>query len=240
MKKVLIVEDNELHRATLIKLLKQIDCTVEIYDTDNVQEAYRIAMEHIINLFLVDIILDVTLPGDVSGIKFAENIRKVSKYLFTPLIFITSLEDPQLYAFREIHCHGYIEKPFDPLEVKRLIKESFNFPELRDNNKNIFFRKEGIVYAVKVKEIIYIENTRRKLVIHSMNETITASYKTCEDILKELDSPDFIQCSRYTIVNRNYIETIDYVNRYIKLKGGRGDLDIGVTMKKRFRDGLGD
>ena len=37
--------------------------------------------------------------ADVSGIEFAQKIRTIEKYAFTPIIFTTSLEDPKLYAF---------------------------------------------------------------------------------------------------------------------------------------------
>lgn len=240
MKKVLIVEDKEIHRITLKRVLEGIDENFQIYVAGTLEEAYKLSIENTINLFLVDIILDTTARGDVSGLKFAESIRAMSQYSFTPLIFITSLEDPQLHAYRELNCLGYIEKPFDPVEVKNLIEKAFKFPEIKQKDKTVFFRKEGIVYSVKAKDIIYIESSRRKLVVHTTKEVLTVPYKTCSQILEELESDDFIQCSRYTIINKNYVESIDYVNRFIKLEGEERDIEIGISMKKKVKDELGD
>ena len=55
-----------------------------------------------------------------------------------------------------------------------------------------------------------------------------------------MESDDFIQCSGYTIINKNYVESIDYVNRFIKLEGEERDIEIGISMKKKVRDELGD
>lgn len=240
MKNVLIVEDKDTHRKTLSVLLRNLRCNIQIYEAGNIEEAYSIAMENNINLFLIDIILDVEGFGDVSGLRFAENIRNVSKYSFTPLIFITSLEDPQLYAYREIHCFGYIEKPFEPLEVERLVRKALEFPEVKDEDTNIYFRKEGIVYSVKRKDIIYIEVSKRKLVIHTTKEELTMSYKSCEQLLRELASDDFLQCSRYVIINKNFVQSVDYINRYIKLHGVERVVEIGTSMKKRVKNEFGD
>ena len=59
-------------------------------------------------------------------------------------------------------------------------------------------------------------------------------YKPNRKILEELASDKFIQCSRYHIVNRDYIDRIDTVNRYIRLKGLKTQIEIGNSYKKSF------
>ena len=94
------------------------------------------------------------------------------------------------------------------------------------------------MYAVNTRDIVYIENSRRKLLIHTTKEKFAVPYKTCKQMLEELELNNFLQCNRYTIINKDYIEMIDYVNRYIKLKGVDTLVDIGAAMKKRLMDGL--
>ena len=53
-------------------------------------------------------------------------------------------------------------------------------------------------------------------------------------LLEELDSDRFRQCSRYSIINMDYIDKIDTVNRYIKLRGIKEQIEIGQSYKKRF------
>ena len=59
-------------------------------------------------------------------------------------------------------------------------------------------------------------------------------YKPNYKILEELASDKFIQCSRYHIINYDYIDKIDTVNRYILLKGVKTPIEIGNSFKKKF------
>ncbi|MFQ9514275.1 MAG: LytR/AlgR family response regulator transcription factor [Eubacterium sp.] len=233
MKRVLILEDKEIHRMTLIKMLKEIDESLEVYDAGTVAEAYKISMENMINLFLVDIIIEPEVRGDVSGLKFVEAIRKIPYYSFAPIIFITSLEDPEMCAYRELHCYGYIEKPFDKEEVKSLIYQALKFPQKDNNSINVYFRKDGVVYAIKKEEIIYIEISRKEILIHTEKENIKMPYMPVKQLLKELNSENFIQCNRGCIINKTFVEYIDYVNRYIKICDREEYVEIGRTMKEK-------
>lgn len=240
MKKVLILEDKEIHRKTLTKILEEINAPLQIYSAETVAEAYQISMEHTINLFLVDIILDTEIRGDVSGLKFVESIRKIPQYSFTPIIFTTSLEDPELHAYKDLHCYGYIEKPFDKEVVKNLIKETLNFPETGKSDENVYFRNDGIVYSIKAEDIVYIEVSRKEIIIHTTKEDMTMSYMPVNQILDKLDSSNFIQCNRGCIINKKHVEYMDYVNRYIKLRGVDNYVEIGRAMKARLLDEFRD
>lgn len=240
MQKILIVEDNEAHMDALRKIAEDLHRDVQIYCADNAGDAYRIALEQHIHLFLIDIILYASKSGDVSGLNFAKEVRGISKYKFTPMIFITSLEDPQLYAYSQLHCFGYIEKPFSIRQVQNTILSALEFPVAKEEDCHVYFRKEGIVYSVCLKDIVYIEISRRKIIIHCKGDSLEIPYITCDEILKELDSDLFIQCSRYCIVNKNYIEQIDYPNRFLKLRYVEEPIEIGVVMKKAFKSRFGN
>lgn len=234
-RKILIIEDNCIHLDALCKLVDQINQDICIYAAGKLSEAFEIAMEQHIHLFLVDIILNTSSPGDVSGLDFVREIRDIKKYQYTPVIFITSLEDPKLYSYSQLHCYGYIEKPFDSEQVKKIVSEALNFPQKSDQERFVYFRKDGIIYSVCVDEIIFVESSRRKVVIHCLNDKLEIPYVTCEELLKQLDSDLFIQCSRYCIVNIKYIDQIDYANRFIRMMYTDDVIEIGITMKKEFR-----
>lgn len=236
---VLIIEDKKSHMDALSHLLAELNREITVFQAFDIEKAYRISMEQHIHLFLVDIVLCPERPGDVMGLRFAQEIREVKKYMFTPLIFITSLEDPKLYSYSQLHCFEYIEKPFHAEKVKRTIAKALEFPITEDEERYVYFRKDGIVYSKSIKEIIYIENSRRKVSIHCENDVLEIPYKTCNEILAEIDSDQFIRCSRYTIVNKQYIERIDYTNRYIKLRNVEEPIEIGAILKKSFKDSMG-
>lgn len=237
--KILILEDNYVHMQALTDIIRSLHSDLQVYCASDVKTAYQLALENHIHLFLVDIILDIHKPGDVSGLDFAKAIRGVTKYKFTPLVFITSLEDPKLYSYSQLHCYGYIEKPFSVAQVRDTVLSALEYPVKEDDDKYVYFRKDGIVYSAHVKDIVFIESSRRKIRVHCINDELEIPYKTCEEMLKDLDSDSFIQCSRYSIINRRYIEQIDYTNRYIKLKYVDEQVEIGRIMQKEVKKRLG-
>lgn len=234
MKTILILEDNARELERLVKIVKRMDSEIVVECASDLKQAYHIAMNYPIDIFLVDIILEPRVSGDVSGVKFAENIRGMEKYRFTPIIFTTSLEDPNLYAYSDIHCYSYLEKPYDEEKVCTVIREALQVPTAESKSENIYYKSGGSLHKLCKDEIMYIENSRRGRIIHTIKESRIMPYKPCRDILAELDSDKFIQCSRYVIINKNYVDTVDIVNRYVSLKGLSESIEIGRAYKKSF------
>ena len=225
----------------LKKLVLEVDPSVKVYTASASGPAYEILMERTIDVFLVDIILDTSKPGDASGMRLVENVRKLEKYMFTPVVFITSLEDATKYAYTDLNCLGYIEKPFDPENVKRYVKKALSYATVREKEATLFFRKDGIIYPIKVREILYVESLNHKVYVHLKDEPVfVVAYKTCKELLEEADTDCLLQCSRSTIVNTNYVANIDPVRRYITMKRGGEKVEIGITYKKKVLREFGD
>ena len=227
MKTVLIVEDN-------VRSMEMLRTDVEIKTASSQEAAAILAMKYNIDLFMLDIILNASNPGDVSGMKFAEHIRTLKKYKYTPIIFITALEDPELHAYSDLHCYYYVEKPYDAEKVSSVISEALEFPAAHKEPQNVFFRKDGILYKKEISEILYIENSRAGQTVYCTNGNLKLPYKPNHKILEELASDKFVQCSRYHIINRDYIDKIDTVNRYIQLRNLKTSIEIGNSYKKKF------
>ena len=118
-KNILIVEDKEATLRMLEKLIREDVGGVAVFLARDYESALREAVLRNIDVFLIDIVLD-TAVTDASGMRFAKRVREDENYLFTPIIFITGLEDPRLYAYKELHSFGYIEKPFAKENVVEL------------------------------------------------------------------------------------------------------------------------
>ncbi len=237
MKKILILEDNISHMKGMVKMMEGIP-EVEIYEATNIKDAHELLLYNDFNLFLIDIILDSQKTGDVSGIEFVKMLRESKRYQFIPIIFITALKDPYLSTFREFHCYAYIEKPVKEEELLKTVKEALEYPEPNATPETVFFRKDGVLFSVKAKDITHITVGRKGVNVYTTKDCMKLSYKPISEILKELKSDTFIQCSRSTIVNRAYIENVDLSNRYLKLKNNDEIVEIGSVMKKYFRQGL--
>lgn len=237
MKKVLVLDDNPAMLEHISNIIYETDIKSEIYSFNNVKDAYKCALEKVIDLFIIDIILDISRPGDSSGLNFAENIRKVSHYGLAPIIFVTSLEDAKLYTYEKLHCYSFIEKPFDVTRLKALVEQCLRCPGYNNHAKTLYFRKDGIILAIECDDIVYAESTHHILVIHTKNnDMLSIPYITMKRFLSDVDSSYFIQCSRNTVINKDFVHNVDIPNRIIQMKDNLGRVEIGVMYKKQMKE----
>lgn len=115
-----------------------------------------------------------------------------------------------------------------------LQEEALQFEQHREDNKNIYFKKDGIFFAKKMQDIVYIKSSAGKMLVKTVRDSLEISYKSNSQVLRELDSENFIKCNRAVVVNKAFIASVDSTNRYITLKDGYGTLEIGTIMKKEF------
>lgn len=230
---VLIIEDDENQLKMLEQLVLSVNDEVEICKAQNEITAYNILMEKTIDVFMVDIILNAKKPGDTAGVRVVRKLRAVDKYLFTPVIFITSLEDPELHCYKELNCIGYIEKPYAPEQVTQLVKKALNYYTEREKKIVVTFRKEGILYPIALDDIVYVESMNHIMHIHRSNGSVLdIPYKTCGQFMSEADSDCLIQCSKKAVINKKFVECVDPVNRYVTFKNGLGTCEIGLMYKQ--------
>lgn len=240
-KKCLVIEDNSTQRKRIKQLLRETSGDVKIYDVDNLQDAYKIMLENQIDLFVVDIVLDTDRRGDLSGVKLVSILRSIPQYRFTPVIFITSLEDPKLYAYSSLHCFGYLEKPFNRGDAKKLFHNALGYIAPKFENDILCMRKDGVLYPFKIDRIVYIESRNRLIKIHwDDGSTEDMPYMTCQQLLEEANNSSLLQCSRGVIVNKDYVKVVDKLNHTLELKGFPERLEIGVAYVAQVLKELSD
>ncbi len=237
MKKILVLEDNPLMLEYLSNIIYELDIKSEVYSYNNIKDASQCALEKEIDLFIIDIILDTSRPGDSSGLNFAENIRKVNHYGFTPIIFVTSLEDAKLYTYEKLHCYSFIEKPFDARHMQALVEQCLKYSGNSNITKTLYFRREGIILAVEREDIVYVESNHHVLFIHTQNhDVLNIPYITIKRFLADVGSNYFVQCSRNTVINKSFVHNVDIPNRMIQMKDNFGRVEIGVMYKKQMKE----
>ncbi len=103
-KKILLVEDSDSAREIVRSVLALENYNV-VTAADGIEGLERLR-EHRIHL----IITDIKMPR-MDGLTFVENIRRESGYESTPLIVITSVDDPEIRAqFYQKGANAYILK----------------------------------------------------------------------------------------------------------------------------------
>jgi len=103
MYNILILEDDCIQLKTLSDIVRQTGHIYQVYEASNTTEALKIAKQERIDLFY----LDINLKNE-SGLKFAQEIRRIERYRLTWIIFVTIYKEYMLSAFKKIHCYDYI------------------------------------------------------------------------------------------------------------------------------------
>lgn len=115
---------------------------------------------------------------------------------------------------------------------KKIINQALKFQYPKEENGAVYFRKDGVIYALEKKDIVYIKSQGGKVTVKTVKDELVVYYRNCKEVLEELDSDRFIQCNRGSIVNIDFIANIDPVNRVIQLKDNLGIIEISTLMKK--------
>lgn len=241
MKKILLLEDEKESLDRLRRILFEIEEKVVVLARDNAKDAYRCAIKIPIDLFIVDITLEVEGEHIPQELEFVEKIRNNEKYQFTPILFITEVKDTLLYTYDKLNCYKFINKPADKYEFKKVVVDSLRWLASIQRNQMFHFQWKSVVYRIEKDAVTYIEMIDDKLYIHTCDRKVRcAPYISMKQMLEKLDNSDFVKCHRSTIVNLNYVKSIDTIHRTLQLKYGLEKIGIGVTYVEFIEEVLGE
>lgn len=238
MKRTILYLDTEELRIN--RILDIIADTLEgsdVIHVKNVNEAYRMLLERTIDIFILNITLDISRVLDVEGLRLAACIREIPRYVLTPVIFLSSLQDPQLYAFEELNCLGYLSKNFSSDRLVELLQKAAHFKTKRPTDRVIIFRKNRAMYPIRVKDIVYIVRENGLARVHMVDGRILEMpYVSYSKILLEVAESGLFMCNRSTIVNRDYVYAVDPTNCFVVLRDKWGMLDMGLKYRAGVKE----
>ena len=127
MKKILVVEDNQINMYLSCRILKSSG--YEVIEARTGEEGVELAIKERPDL----IIMDIQLPG-IDGLETTKRIRKSKANGEVPIIALTSyaMAGDRKKALKA-GCTGYIEKPINP---ETFIDEIKKFLGVKDEKSN--------------------------------------------------------------------------------------------------------
>ena len=225
----LIVLRDLKQRERLQQLISEVKKDCVLYATDNIKDAYQILLENTIDTFFIEIVLDSDAKGDISGIRLARIIRELSNYIFTPIIFIGAVEDPDKILQTKCCCFDYFYANYDVEQMKETIKKALDFSTPHTRKDTFIFRNDNKLFAYPVSDIVYIECANRKMIVYLKNKQIMElPYMTCKAVLQNIGDSTLVQCARGVIVNTIFIRFVDKGNKTINLSVDQLCLDMGM------------
>lgn len=251
-----IVDDEKFAREGVSILLSK-DNDFDLLDTcANGKQA----IESIIHYEPDVVFLDIQMP-DMNGFE----VLKALPFKLKPLVvFVTAFDQYAIKAF-EASAFGYLLKPFDDerfYEVLRRTKDQIaliksgkysqnieelvrQFTEPRESietprheiTNRIIVKREGGVTFIDVNDIVAIEASDYYLkIITSINEHVMR--KSLNAIEERLDVNKFVRIHRSTIVNIDYIKSIEKFTadeHIIKMKNNN-KYRISKTGRKKLKN----
>lgn len=240
MTKILILEDNKDCLSAITAMVEKVSDKVSAVPVNSLEEARR-ALKNAkqpFQAFFLDINLDISDKDDICGITFAQEIRKIKQYAFTPIVMITSIANMELKAYRELHCYQYLIKPYNESDIIQLVGNLLFMSQSGETRDAfILVKKSGVNYKLFCKDIVCIKAIPRGVNFVLANEEMKIPYTTIKQLSEKLPEDKFIQIHRMCMINQDYIDYVDMVNSLINMKNGE-QLEIGVTYKKDLRSRL--
>lgn len=230
MKKVLLLEKDENELKRIETILADLDEKVIVFSRSSAKEAYRCAVEMYIDLFIVDVTLNADSVGMPPELVFVDKMRRSERYLATPILFITELKDTLLYTYEKLNCYKFIDKPVDEIGFKKVMEDSLRYLESIEQENMFYLQWNNVASRLNKNTVVYIQMIDDKMYIHTNDNKIRcAPYTSMKLMMKKLNSSDFMKCHRSTIVNLNYVKSVDIAKRTIQLKDGMEKISIGIT-----------
>lgn len=145
--------------------------------------------------------LDIQM-ADTNGMEVARTLRERKED--TVLIFVTALKEYVFEAF-DVSAFHYLLKPLSRNKFNSVFLEALKEAKKRIGTKEepLFFQTKSKSFTLLKSEILYVENCRRKVDIHTLHQTETI-YATMVH-MEELLGNGFFRCHRGYLVNMAYI-----------------------------------
>jgi len=121
MKKILVVDDEPDVAFAIKRNLKKFDD----YEVTCVNSGKR-CLNLLENNWIPDLILlDIMMP-DMNGWEVHKRLQENPKWRDIPIVFLTAITDKSSHITGSVIAEDYIEKPYDPMDLKRRIDNILN------------------------------------------------------------------------------------------------------------------
>jgi len=176
------------------------------------------------------IFLDVEMPG-LKGIEVMDSISTIEDY--KPFIIIISAYDQYALKAFEHDVVDYLLKPIDTKRFATSMSRVLRYFDAKKVNR-ISAKKGNRIFLIPVEDISCVAVEDTIVYIHSNGNAYSTTYRTLEEVEKELDSTNFFRTHRSFIVNLKKIREIKHEeNGGMNLKvDGVENIDVPVSRSK--------
>lgn len=227
--KIVLIDDERHCRVLLKSYLAEIGINPEdIYEAKDVNSGVEIIESVHPDILFLDIQL-----GQSTGFDLLE---KLSNKKFQ-LIFTTAYNEYALKAFKYSALH-YLLKPLDIEDIKesleRAKKAQLRFSKDKvDKARFLYLKTEERAFNIDMDKILCLEADGSYSKIYLADEKTIFSSKNLGEFEKNL-TDQFFRVHKSVIVNLAMIDSVDFRNNLVKLKGNKS-VPISRRKKANFK-----
>ncbi len=158
---------------------------------------YEIQDGKIFDLIFMDIYMD-----KIMGIEAARRLRAIG--YSGMIVFLTASAGFAVESY-DVKASGYLVKPASYEKINSLMSD------ILDNFDNEIYKlkRRGEILSLHYNDIVYIESSNSKCLLHSSTGETLPIYKRLCEIEDELCDKRFLRCHQSYLVNMNHIAHAD-------------------------------
>ena len=220
--KCLIVDDNQIARMALKKLVEQVQNLELVAECNDAIEAYNYLSKNPVDLVL----LDIEMP-DMSGLDLIKKLGNRKPLI----IFTTAKTDYAVEAF-ELSVVDYLVKP---VTLPRFIQAVEKANEALESDRQevkiedqgfVFVKDNGVLKRISIDDILYLEAMGDYVKVHTAHKfhVVHATLKSLEEKMPS---------SKFTRVHRSYIVAVNKID-FIQegtISIGKASIPVADTYK---------
>lgn len=208
MIRIAVVDDHKATSRAIKKALEEYNFKAGV-EVDAFVSGADMLKEEIKNHYNI-VVMDIELSAEYktteeNGMYLARKIKET--HPDTAIIYITGTmshvtEVLQYEPFR------YINKPFEMKEICAAVSDAMR-RIINSADQTLFYQVGGITFGTNMKRVKYFESNRRKIMAHTLDETIEF-YEKMNDLEKRISDMTeyFIRAGKSYLVNVQHIRTI--------------------------------
>ena len=179
------------------------------------------------------IFLDIEFVKDeISGVDIGCLIRDTYQNNMSSIVYISWEKNYAMQLFKT-RPMDFLIKPLQHDEIERAVKTYLKIASLM--SKDFTYKKGHGLFKMPIKDIAYLENKDRRVIIHLTNGKKEEFYGSLKEVYNEqLSKCDFLFIHASYLVNYDYITSVKFNN--ITLTGSIMPLPISPSRRDEVRE----
>lgn len=241
--KIVIVDDEELARARLLALVRELGMGTVVAEASNGREAMQVIHAHQPHVVL----LDILMPG-MNGMEVADQLANFNP---APIIIFTTAYSEHAVAAFERQAIDYLLKPIRKERLEQALQRAYTLLQTQPlgsadlpkpvarTHIGVYIR--GEIRLIPVQQVYYFLANQKYVVMHWKQGEVLIS-----EALKDLEEEfagQFLRIHRAILVAARYIASLSKTTTghyYIKLKEIEKSLEVSrrllPAVKRTLRD----